>query len=88
MASPDLQDRYAVDDLKAGRDKDNSAREELRKALTDNAAKTSDAIAQLATHAAIQDERTKTMADKLNNINDQLTTLNATTAVRPVNPTK
>jgi hypothetical protein len=74
---------YAINDLKTGRDKDNTAREELRKALTDNSNKTQDAISTLVTHAALQDERTKTISESLGNIKDQLTALSAVNVVAP-----
>ena len=73
---------YAITDLKSHAEGDVKVREQLRDALTKNAEKTSEAIAELTKHAAVQDERTQNLQSTLSSIQGQLGSI--ATAISPI----
>jgi len=72
---------YSINDLKSRTEHDDKARESLREVLTKNTEKTSEAIADLTKHAAVQDERTQNITSTLQSIQGQLS--NIATSVSP-----
>lgn len=72
---------YSITELKTKSETDTKARESLREALTLNSDKTATAIAELAKHSAVQDERTANITTTLQTIQGQLS--NISTAVGP-----